>query len=330
MLHAHARGLRPTPQGEALIAHARRIEAHLDTARDDMQALRDGGSGMVVVGTSGASASDVVPMAVLRLLEWLPRAQVRLAESTMNVLMRQLATGELDVVVGRSAPELHDAHIHAEMLYMEPIHLVARPQHPLLAQPPAQGLQWQHLMTYRWLVWPRGTPIRNALENALATAGHVLPPGSVESNSVTLNLTLLGHSDIIGLASHRAALRFSQMGVLRVLPLRLSGFGSVSMYWRENTTDRTAVVFKAAFGKNAVVQDKPGSASEDYSEFVLAGVPSVYFGIGGYDPAEIAKAKAEGRQVPTNHSPFFAPTPQPTIRTGVEAMTLAILNVTSK
>jgi amidohydrolase len=95
-------------------------------------------------------------------------------------------------------------------------------------------------------------------------------------------------------------------------------------------TDRTAVVFKAAFGKNAVVQDKPGSASEDYSEFVIAGVPSVYFGIGGYDPAEIAKAKAEGRQIPSNHSPFFAPTPEPTIRTGVEAMTLAVLNVTAK
>lgn len=95
-------------------------------------------------------------------------------------------------------------------------------------------------------------------------------------------------------------------------------------------TDRTAVVFKAAFGKDAVVQDKPGSASEDYSEFVLAGVPSLYFGIGGYDPAEIARAKAEGRQVPTNHSPFFAPTPEPTIRRGVEAMTLAILNVTGK
>lgn len=241
LFERHARGLRPTPQGEALIAHARRIEAHLDSARDDMQALRDGGSGMVVVGTSGASASDVVPMAVLRLLEWLPRAQIRLAESTMNVLMQQLAHGELDVVVGRSAPELHDAHIHAETLYMEPIHLVARPQHPLLQRAEGEAPGWRDLMAYRWLVWPRGTPIRNALEGALAAAGHALPPGSVESNSVTINLTLLGHSDMIGLASHRAALRFSHMGALRVLPVRLSGFGSVSMYWRENTTDRTAV-----------------------------------------------------------------------------------------
>lgn len=95
-------------------------------------------------------------------------------------------------------------------------------------------------------------------------------------------------------------------------------------------TDRTAVVFKAAFGARAVAQDKPGSASEDYSEFVLAGVPSVYFGVGGYDPAEVAKAKAEDRALPTNHSPFFAPAPEPTIRTAVEAMTLAVLNVASR
>ncbi|GKT24413.1 hypothetical protein AVHM3334_14715 [Acidovorax sp. SUPP3334] len=101
------------------------------------------------------------------------------------------------------------------MLYMEPIHLVARPQHPLLRQ--ERALDWGDLMAYRWLVWPRGTPIRNALEGALAAAGHALPQGSVESNSVTLNLTLLGHSDMIGMASHHAALRFSHMGALDVL-----------------------------------------------------------------------------------------------------------------
>lgn len=95
-------------------------------------------------------------------------------------------------------------------------------------------------------------------------------------------------------------------------------------------TERTAAVFKAAFGSGAVAQDKPGSASEDYSEFVLAGVPSVYFALGGYDPATMLKAKADGKALPVNHSPFFAPDPEPTIRTGVEAMTLAVLNVVGR
>ena len=36
-----------------------------------------------------------------------------------------------------------------------------------------------------------------------------------------------------------------------------------------------------------------------------------------------------GVPVPANHTPQFAPTPEPTIRFGVEAMTLAVLNVMS-
>jgi hippurate hydrolase len=94
----------------------------------------------------------------------------------------------------------------------------------------------------------------------------------------------------------------------------------------------TAVVLKTALGDDKVMlvpEAKPGwTASEDYSEFVLAGMTrSVYFGIGGYDPKMIADYKAEGKPLPVNHSPFFAPVPEPTIRTGVETLTLAVLSV---
>ncbi|WP_238261392.1 LysR family transcriptional regulator [Cupriavidus pauculus] len=239
LFERQARGLRPTPYGESLIEHARRIEAQLDTARDDMQAMRDGGSGIVVVGTSGASAADTVPLAVLGLMQRQPRAQVRLVETTMDRLMSQLAHSELDIVVGRSAPELQDTQVRSESLYMEPIHFVTRPRHPLMLR---DHVEWHDLQAYRWVVWPRGTPIRNALEAALASAGYPLPTDSIESNSTVLNLTLLNNSDMIGLASHRTARRLEELGALRIVPLRLAGFGSVSMYWRDDGLKRSAVV----------------------------------------------------------------------------------------
>ena len=92
-------------------------------------------------------------------------------------------------------------------------------------------------------------------------------------------------------------------------------------------TERTAKVFKAAFGERAQYEPAPGNPSEDYSEFIVAGVPSLFWSLGGVDPAVIADAKAKGVPVPANHTPQFAPTPEPTIRFGVEAMTLALLNV---
>ena len=92
---------------------------------------------------------------------------------------------------------------------------------------------------------------------------------------------------------------------------------------------RTEPVFKTAFAEKAVLVKEPGSASEDYSEFVLAGVPSFYWSLGGYDPAKVEDAKRTGIPLPANHSPFFAPVAEPSVKTGVEAMSLAVLNVLS-
>lgn len=257
LFERHARGLRPTRYGLALIEHARRIEAHLDSARDDMRAMHDGGSGQVAIGSTGAGAADTVPMAVLRLLGHDARAHVRLVEGTMDRLMRQLTEGELDIVVGRSAPEFLEEQLASRTLYTEPIHFVARPQHPLLKK---DEIGWHDLLEYRWVVWPRGTPIRQNLEEALAAAQQQLPADHLESNSVMLNLTLINNSDLIGIASHRTASRLAHMGTLGILPLRLSGFGSVAIYWRRDGEHRTAV---ALMLQCLIDHTRPGTESSD-------------------------------------------------------------------
>jgi amidohydrolase len=108
------------------------------------------------------------------------------------------------------------------------------------------------------------------------------------------------------------------------------GEGAAAVINDEAVTARTAPVFKAAFGDRAVLSPGPGSASEDYSEYIIAGVPSLYWGLGGYEPKVLAGYRARGEVVPGNHSPQFAPAPEPSIRTGVEAMTLAVLGVLGK
>jgi hippurate hydrolase len=86
-------------------------------------------------------------------------------------------------------------------------------------------------------------------------------------------------------------------------------------------------VLKAAFG-DKFRPIPPATASEDFSEFINAGVPSMFFRIGVYEPERVAAAReGEGAPLPGNHSPLFAPVPKPTIETGVEAMTLAVLSV---
>lgn len=238
LFERHARGLVPTPYGEVLIEHARRIEAQLDRASSDMAALREGKSGRVVMGTSGVAASDTVPLAILRILDAMPRARVSLVEGTTDRLIEQLAQGHLDIVLGRADSGLDDPSLEMEELFFDNIQFIVRPGHPLMAAP---AVSWAGLDTYRWIVWPKGTPIRSALDRALAEAGQLIPDDAVETNSVTANLTLLNSSDMIGVASSRAALRLSRLNVIRILPMTLSGKGAVAMYWR-----------KAAFMSQAV------------------------------------------------------------------------------
>jgi hippurate hydrolase len=106
--------------------------------------------------------------------------------------------------------------------------------------------------------------------------------------------------------------------------------GAKSVINDEALTQRSGAVLKAAFGDKARLMAQPGSASEDYSEFVEAGVPSFYFAIGGLDPKLLEKAAADKTPVPGNHSPEFAPVPEPSIRTGAEAMSLLLLDVLQK
>lgn len=103
--------------------------------------------------------------------------------------------------------------------------------------------------------------------------------------------------------------------------------GAKAVINEDALTARTVKVLKAAFG-DAIKPSGPTYASEDFSAFEQPGIHAFFFTIGVYPPQKLAAAIAAGKRgLPPNHSPMFAPVPEPTIKTGVTAMTLAVLNV---
>ena len=104
--------------------------------------------------------------------------------------------------------------------------------------------------------------------------------------------------------------------------------GGLAVVNSEAVVTRTETVLKAAFGSKNVQRVPPITASEDFSAFVNEGVPSMFFFVGVSDPQQVAESmKPGGKPLPFNHSPFFAPVPEPSIKTSVQAMSLAVLNV---
>ncbi|WP_414476494.1 M20 family metallopeptidase [Microvirga sp. M2] len=93
-------------------------------------------------------------------------------------------------------------------------------------------------------------------------------------------------------------------------------------------SERIAEAFRAYFSPDRVRHTGPAPASEDFGCFGTAWqVPSVFWFVGGTDPATYAKAKAAGKlnDLPVNHSPQFAPVVHPTLETGIEALVVGAL-----
>ena len=80
------------------------------------------------------------------------------------------------------------------------------------------------------------------------------------------------------------------------------------------------------------VHERPPSlGGEDFSRFTLAGVPTFYYFLGSVEPERYQESlKPSGRPLPPTHSAFYYPIPEPTIRTGVLTMSLAVLDLLGK
>ena len=87
-----------------------------------------------------------------------------------------------------------------------------------------------------------------------------------------------------------------------------------------------------ALGAKNVFDGKAAMASEDFGVFGLDGrkIPTVMFSLGAMDPAKLAAAEAAGTELPGPHTSRFQPIPEPTLRTGVTAMTSVAITLLEK
>jgi amidohydrolase len=89
-------------------------------------------------------------------------------------------------------------------------------------------------------------------------------------------------------------------------------------------TRRVSAALLRELGPTQVRDLPPEMASEDFSEFQLAGVPTLQLRIGAAEQAKYDAAMKSGAALPSLHSPLFAPDRGPTIRAAVAAEVLAL------
>jgi amidohydrolase len=114
-------------------------------------------------------------------------------------------------------------------------------------------------------------------------------------------------------------------------PIMKVAEGTGATYNEPKLVERLVVAFKQALGDENVVPIAPIMASEDFGYFSLdQKIPTTIFWLGASDPAKVKANRESGVALPGLHSALFAPVPEPTLRTGVKAMTSAVLELMRK
>ena len=230
-----ARGVRLTLLGTALARHARAVLQRIAEAERELGDLMAGRRGPVAVGAITGPAFDLLPEAVSRVRAAAPDIELSVKIDSSNILARDLLAGALDLVLARVPDDLDADAFESHAVGVEEAALVVRRGHPLLAR---TRVSLDALAGCEWVMQPRGTSLRRAVETLFVEAGLTPPRRLLATTSLTMTILTVARTDAVAAVSREVA-RFAcegEAGALAVLPaavrLSMPPYGLLSLRGR--------------------------------------------------------------------------------------------------
>lgn len=227
------RRLKLTPSGNCVLHHFRGLHGTMEALNRELQEMRLGGAGKLSVGTIMAPAPTHLIDALIGLKKQYPLLSIEILVDTSNLLIEQLRDGALDVVIGR-VPDATNTANHDCMFRPiddEPLSVVVAREHPLASNSRKRSLKFETLLAYPWILQPRGSPMREVIEQEFLSHHAALPPGLIETASIPTTTSLIARSELIAVIPHSIAGRYEHHDLLRILPYafkhNLSAWGSL-------------------------------------------------------------------------------------------------------
>jgi len=213
-----ARGMEPTADGEVVVRYARQVRSDFGRVRQEMLALGAGLRGTLRLGSVPGAVPELLAPALVAYQQRHPLVAVSVVVDTSDVMLAQLARGEVDLMLGRLTEGSHADEFEGVPLLAEAQVVVVRAGHPLLRSAPP-GLE--ELVRWPWILQPPGSPQRHRFEAALQEAGIHARLNITETASTIVTTALLEISDMAAVMPASLANHYGRLGILRVLPLEL-------------------------------------------------------------------------------------------------------------
>jgi amidohydrolase len=175
-------------------------------------------------------------------------------------------------------------------------------------------------------------------EPAVVTVGSIHGGSSfnVIPDEVKLQLTLRSYSDEVRNQTIASIRRICQ-GLAQSAGMPADRSPEVTVkdqftpftYNNIDLTRRLTTTFRKTLGAANVVETPPSMVGEDFAFLgrTPEKVPICMFWLGTVNPQKLAESQAAGISLPGLHSSKYAPDPEPTIKTGILAMTTAVMDL---
>jgi amidohydrolase len=159
---------------------------------------------------------------------------------------------------------------------------------------------------------------------------------NVISDEVKLQLTVRSYTDDVRNKTIEAIRRITRGQAIAAgipedkLPVvTVSDEFTPATYNDPAITARLAKTFETWLGKENVFPTKPVMGGEDFSEYGRTAdkIPICMFWVGAVKREVFEHSQETGKPLPSLHSPFWSPDPEPTLKTAITTMTAAVLEL---
>lgn len=154
---------RLTPEGEVVLARARRVNAELAALKADVASMTSHVTGSVRLGVIGTTGRWLLPPWLDELGKTHPDVEARVVDSTTSALIPLLESGDLDLAV-INIPQQHEEMVTSP-LFAEDLVVVTPGHHPL-ADGGDRAVSFADLEPHRLLLGPVGSNLRDHIDDA--------------------------------------------------------------------------------------------------------------------------------------------------------------------
>ena len=179
------RGVALTVFGRRLHHHAQSVHVDIQDALSELQALRGGEDGTVVIGAGPSWLRRHLPLAVTRALTGRPRLQVRVVGGFDEPLFRDLRRGDIDFVVAELPMPGGVDDLELVALTTDDLVVCCRRDHELVGKGP---LALETIAACPWALPADGTQTRRRLDGLFLSHGRTPPTPVIETESMAFLL----------------------------------------------------------------------------------------------------------------------------------------------